>query len=64
MFSAGYAPAVASYDDARLLRKRANELREVLRFVTDEKAVEVLEAHIAELEAMARLIEASRPPQT
>jgi hypothetical protein len=53
---------MATYDDPRQLRQRANDLREVLRSVTDEKAVEVLEAHIAELEGTAQLIEAGRPP--
>lgn len=55
---------MATYNDSGLLHKRANELREVLRFITDEKAVEVLEAHIAELEEMARRIEAGGPQPT
>lgn len=52
---------MATYDDPKQLRKRADELREVLRSVTDEKAVEVLEAQIAELEDAAELIETGQP---
>jgi hypothetical protein len=47
-------------DQAQKLRKRAQELRDVLRAVSDPKAVAILEAHIAELEASADRAESAR----
>jgi len=40
-------------DDPAYLRKRAEDLRTVLRSVGDEKAADVLKGFIAELEAKA-----------
>jgi hypothetical protein len=40
-------------DDAEVLRRRANRLRQVVRGVADPKAVEEIERFIAELESQA-----------
>lgn len=42
------------------LRSRAEELRQILRNLADDKAVEVIESHIRELEARARELEEER----
>jgi hypothetical protein len=40
-------------DDAVVLRRRANRLRQVVRGVTDPKVVQEIERFIAELDAQA-----------
>lgn len=39
------------------LRKRAKELRQIVRNLADDKAIEVIETHIRELEVRADEIE-------
>jgi hypothetical protein len=43
------------------LRKRAEELRQILRGLADDRAVEVIEAHIHELETRAKELETENP---
>jgi len=48
-------------DDPDYLRKRADDLRAVLRSVGDEKAADVLKGFIAELESKADRLAKDRP---
>jgi hypothetical protein len=47
---------IRSADDRTGLRTRANQLRQVLRAVTDPQAVQAIERFIAELEARANRV--------
>jgi len=51
-------------DDPNYLRKRADDLRVVLRSVGDEKAADVLKGFIVELEAKADRLTKERAPQS